>query len=59
MKRAAWVGIFVFTLIGLMPVWADASLVDHLDASDGEEDNYFAGRRSLCKLGCVHCGGSR
>lgn len=51
MKRAAWVGIFVFTLIGLMPVWADASLVDHLDASDGEEDDYFGAAISVRATG--------
>jgi len=53
MKRAAWVGILIFTLIGLMPVWADASLVDDVSASDGEEDDYFAAAVSVSSDVCI------
>jgi len=53
MKRAAWVGILVFTLIGLMPVWADVPLVDDVDASDGEEYDYFGASVSVSRDVCV------
>jgi len=36
-----------------MPVWADASLVDHLDASDGEEDDYFGAAVSVSSDVCI------
>lgn len=53
MKRAAWVGILVFTLIGSMPVWSDVPLVDYVVASDGEESDYFGASVSVSRDVCV------
>jgi len=52
MKRAAWVGILVFTLIP-MSVWAATPLVGYLGVSDGEEDDYFGAAVSVSSDVCI------
>jgi len=53
MKRAAWMGILIFTLIGSMPVWSDVPLVDYVGASDGQEDDYFGTSVSISSDVCI------
>jgi len=53
MKRAAWVGILILTLIGPIPSSEAAPLVDHLSASDGEADDYFGAAVSVSSDLCI------